>query len=129
MHRSCLALDITSQLCLLVWFEVFPNQVSPAPPEEGGMHSGAVCIPCYSEPQSLPACERVRWKVLEGGPCCFLQAEKGIGDGTYIDDDREQRRAGRVSQVQPSLGGQRVLVLPYKRALSSALYQVYLSKE
>lgn len=51
-HRSCLALDITSQLCLLVWFEVFPNQVSPAPPEEGGMHSGAVCIPCTLNPKT-----------------------------------------------------------------------------
>lgn len=46
-----------------------------------------------------------------------------------LGDDREQRRAGRVSQEQPSLGSQRVLVLSYKRALSSALYQVYLSKE
>lgn len=45
VHRSCLTVDITSQLCLLVRFEVFPNQVSPAPPGEGGMHSGAVCIP------------------------------------------------------------------------------------
>lgn len=46
-----------------------------------------------------------------------------------LGDNREQRRAERVSQEQPSLGSQRVLVLSYKRALSSALYQVYLSKE
>lgn len=41
----------------------------------------------------------------------------------------ENRGELEVSQVQPSLGSQRVLVLSYKRALSSALYQVYLSKE
>lgn len=85
----------------------------------------------YSESQNLPACEWVRLKVVgrfwKVGHAAFCRLEEHRR--WCIDDDKEQRRAGRVSQVQPSLGSQRVLVLSYKRALSSALYQVYLSKE